>query len=247
MQIRRNGHVTDGRFRNCDCCGKKYFPKMVISMYCSQACKKRQFLLNNPEKKYVYNHKLAQDVKDARAKERVEKGKLLKVAAAKRKRENREHDLAIGRKYSRDRLEKLHRQDAKVISCDECGTKFCPLYGSSNALLCTCCKEYRRIASKATSKAMRRAREVASFIEEVNPYKVFHAARWMCQICGIDTPRKKRGTYDDDAPELDHIRPLAKGGEHSYANTQCLCRKCNGSKSDNFIAAGSNLTAEAQG
>jgi 5-methylcytosine-specific restriction endonuclease McrA len=25
---------------------------------------------------------------------------------------------------------------------------------------------------------------------------------------------------------------LSKGGAHTYANTQCLCRKCNSDKSD---------------
>jgi 5-methylcytosine-specific restriction endonuclease McrA len=34
----------------------------------------------------------------------------------------------------------------------------------------------------------------------------------------------------DDAPELDHIVPLACGGAHTYQNTQCTCRECNGRK-----------------
>ena len=36
------------------------------------------------------------------------------------------------------------------------------------------------------------------------------------------------------SPELDHIHPVSKGGAHSYANTQCLCRQCNAGKSDSL-------------
>ncbi|WP_425516052.1 HNH endonuclease [Rhizobium leucaenae] len=72
----------------------------------------------------------------------------------------------------------------------------------------------------------------AAYVENVDPIKVFDRDKWKCQICGVKTPRKLRGTLDDKAPELDHIMPLALGGAHSYFNTQCACRKCNAHKSD---------------
>lgn len=68
--------------------------------------------------------------------------------------------------------------------------------------------------------------------EKVDPFKVFDRDRWRCQLCGIKTPKAKRGGFEKDAPELDHIVPLSKGGEHSYRNTHCACRRCNGSKKD---------------
>jgi hypothetical protein len=40
------------------------------------------------------------------------------------------------------------------------------------------------------------------------------------------------GTTSDDAPEHDHIVPLARGGEHTYENSQTLCRVCNILKGD---------------
>ena len=67
--------------------------------------------------------------------------------------------------------------------------------------------------------------------ERVDPYVVFRRDKWRCQLCKGKAPEAKRGTYDDDAPELDHIITLSEGGEHSYRNTQCACRKCNGEKS----------------
>lgn len=40
------------------------------------------------------------------------------------------------------------------------------------------------------------------------------------------------GTYKVNAPELDHIIPIAKGGAHVWSNLQCACRECNAAKSD---------------
>lgn len=86
------------------------------------------------------------------------------------------------------------------------------------------------------SKAKRRAaKKGAGHVESVSPRKVFERAGWRCQICGIKTPSKYRGTFRSDAPELDHVIPVSRGGAHTYANVQCACRACNGWKSDRFV------------
>ncbi|WP_371825136.1 HNH endonuclease [Vreelandella aquamarina] len=56
-------------------------------------------------------------------------------------------------------------------------------------------------------------------------------------MCGVPTPEELRGTTESAAPELDHIRPLSKGGHHSKENTQLLCRSCNLDKSDKWSGA----------
>jgi len=43
------------------------------------------------------------------------------------------------------------------------------------------------------------------------------------------------------SPELDHRRPLSKGGAHTYANCQTACRKCNGLKSNRAVVGQINL------
>lgn len=67
--------------------------------------------------------------------------------------------------------------------------------------------------------------------EAVNPYTVFRRDKWTCQHCGYVTPKWLRG-LGAEGPTLDHILPVAKGGAHSYANTQCLCSECNSKKRD---------------
>ena len=87
-------------------------------------------------------------------------------------------------------------------------------------------------SSRSVSKARYKVRLRQSTVERFDPFEVFERDGWRCHMCGIKTPRKLRGTYEDNAPELDHIVPLAAGGEHSRKNTACSCRKCNITKSD---------------
>ena len=87
----------------------------------------------------------------------------------------------------------------------------------------------KRKADKAKRKALIRG---ASIAEPINPDSILERDKYRCYICGIKTPKKLRGTYEDNAPEVDHIIPLSKGGLHVESNLRCACRKCNGLKSD---------------
>lgn len=53
----------------------------------------------------------------------------------------------------------------------------------------------------------------------VDPLTVYARGRGICGICSKPVPT--------DAFNVDHIIPLARGGEHSYANTQPAHPSCN--------------------
>jgi hypothetical protein len=111
-----------------------------------------------------------------------------------------------------------------TVACEGCGTA---LVGTAAKRKCKKCisAPYR-----FARKNKKRAAHFGAAYEPVNPIMVFDRDKWLCRLCGISTPRKLRGTCDPRAPELDHIMPVSLGGEHSYRNTQCACRKCNGAK-----------------
>lgn len=75
-----------------------------------------------------------------------------------------------------------------------------------------------------------RARRFGVPYEQIDPIEVFGRDRWRCQICGRKTPKSRRGTLADNAPELEHRIPMALGGPHTMANVQCACRRCNMAK-----------------
>lgn len=70
--------------------------------------------------------------------------------------------------------------------------------------------------------ATRRARKAGAFVEYVDPLVVLERADGVCGICGQDV--------DPWTFQVDHIVPLAAGGEHSYANTQPAHALCNRKK-----------------
>lgn len=109
-------------------------------------------------------------------------------------------------------------------TCSQCGDSF---IGHDRNVYCS---DICRQKAKQGRKAKRRAEKVGVYYEYVNPIKVFKRDGWRCQLCKKKLSPKHRGTIRDDAPELDHIIPWAQGGEHSYRNTQCACRKCNQEK-----------------
>lgn len=189
----------------CGVCGCKFYASRRDTQYCGSAC--------------------AHEVLSTRA------------AALRKARAFVKHEVRVYRKWAvraakskedKDRAAK-HRQ-ALARNCKECGSAF--VARNSRGAFCspTCSlKDQRR-----TARRKRRAQIKGARTEPVNPTTVFNRDSWTCQLCGASTPKWARGTCDDCAPELDHIVPLARGGEHSYKNTQCLCRGCNHNKSDSL-------------
>lgn len=125
-----------------------------------------------------------------------------------------------------------HSLQARVNVCGGCGVSYCPMYGYSGAAYCVPCAPVMRRRAKRINEAKREARKRGLQVESVDPFRVFDRDGWRCQLCNRATPKYLRGTHEDMAPELDHIIPLSLGGPHSYINTQCACRKCNGEKSN---------------
>lgn len=120
--------------------------------------------------------------------------------------------------------------DRSARPCLECGLIFSTSYGDKRSVYCSQACSSRNARRRKRKKERARLRRV--HVETVDPIKVFERDGWRCQICKAPTPRNLRGTYNDRAPELDHVMPLSLGGAHSYMNTQCACRKCNAAKSD---------------
>jgi 5-methylcytosine-specific restriction endonuclease McrA len=130
--------------------------------------------------------------------------------------------------HKRNRQDELRGVVRANKTCPECGTLFIAPYGRGAASYCS--NECSNKRNKRIGRSRRRARERDAANDNVDPIEVFNRDGWRCQMCKARTPHKLRGTHEPRAPELDHIVPLSKGGEHSYRNTQCLCRSCNMSK-----------------
>ena len=149
--------------------------------------------------------------------------------------------VTCSQECARDRHRQYARSAAKLrseaafvsapLDCVECGKRFMTEYGEKKRKFCsTECRKrhFKRISRKAEKARLRGVRVE----RRLSPIRVFERDGWRCQLCGKMTLRSKRGLPHPRAPELDHIIPLAQGGEHSYRNVQCACRACNGAKAD---------------
>ena len=124
------------------------------------------------------------------------------------------------------------------LVCKGCDKPFQQSIG--HQLFCTkaCAK---RADKRSSGNHRKRARRAGVVYEAVNRIKVFERDNWRCQVCGCKTPRKKSGSNDDTAPELDHRIPLALRGGHTWDNLQTACRKCNQRKGGHLAIGQMNL------
>jgi len=96
------------------------------------------------------------------------------------------------------------------------------------------CRAYTKSdAGKAADKKKslkRRAEKNNCKVDDFNPYDIFIRDGYICQLCGIKTRPDYKNPHHPKYPNVDHIVPLSKGGDHSKKNTQCLCHMCNSIK-----------------
>lgn len=130
-------------------------------------------------------------------------------------------EAALYRRWSAAAKRRL-RNEMNIRRCPDCDE---PAARFSH--YCRPCADRRTAASDRASRKLRKYRERGAIVERFDPIEVLERDGWKCHLCGIRTPKGLRGTHDARAPELDHIVPIAAGGEHSRRNTACACRRCN--------------------
>lgn len=227
----------------CLRCGTEFQQSQPSARVCSRSCKTALWRTNNPARAAEHDRSSRTRAAERRpafstyiAKRCVRCGRAW---AARREWTECGACKAADRKEaariaSRALAIAKHKAAGKVVACDECGGKFCPLYGSKIGAtpLCMVCSETRKRRARAETSGTNAHRAKLKgaprrYFNEVK--QVLERDRWRCQICGQATPKRLRGTTEPNAPEVDHIVPLAEPGTpgHVPENCQCSCRACN--------------------
>jgi 5-methylcytosine-specific restriction endonuclease McrA len=108
--------------------------------------------------------------------------------------------------------------------CGRCGQDFC-IKGTFPARYCT------RSCKTRDGQSRRRAREANAFVSHVNRAKVFTADGYRCHLCRKLCNQMVTVPHPN-APTVDHVIPLARGGTHEPSNCRTACFKCNCMKRD---------------
>lgn len=120
-------------------------------------------------------------------------------------------------------------------TCDRCGVTF--MGNKRRWRYCTReCFSANKNAANWKHYALRRSRKAAALVESFDRREIFERDGWICKLC--DTPVDRDAQWPDPLmASLDHIVPLARGGEHSRANAQTTHLGCNVRKGAKLPAA----------
>lgn len=194
--------------------------------WCSQACSARGYREANPD--YVERQAV---MSKARNRKRAEERELVDPLP---RCENCGERMATRREDRRfcnaDACQSASYQAWKSVAprCSE----GCDQPVQAHGLCAACYSTWWRSENPDKAYAVRaryRARKRDAWVEDVDRDVVLKRDRWVCGICGEKIPRT--AIYPDPlSPSIDHVIPLAVGGEHSYANTQASHFLCNSVK-----------------
>jgi len=200
----------NGITASCRACTKEYGRDNYVKNKEVILEKARKYYQENPEKMRK------------RAKEKYQKNRVQKLEHAKKyQQENRERLIEYLRIYREKNPESAREHGLRYYRENKEAVKLrVRNYNKTEA--------GRSVRSKGVNKY--RALRAGVTVEDFTSKEIFRRDRYICQACGIKTRPDYKNIYHIKYPNLDHIIPISKGGEHSRRNTQCLCRGCNSSK-----------------
>lgn len=223
----------------CRYCGEEFIPKVTSKgIYCSRLCNDISRKKKSIEKQIIKQNFKYQYICTVCNKAFESRIKLKRICCSDSCLQKYEHDSYLESKksgmyelYLKEKREN-YRSSLGLVSikklCIVCGEEFETVKRRQKCCGVKCTHRYfGRI-----NKSLRRARARGLEYETIDPIEILVRDKWHCKICGVSTPKILRGTIEDNAPELDHIIPLSKDGPHIKENVRCLCRKCNGNKSN---------------
>lgn len=133
------------------------------------------------------------------------------------------------RRYSANRDERLARQAEYYQANRASVLEYQERYRQENRdKVAALNKRYRTDNPELVRKLSkrRRARQADAFVEDVDMEALISRYGGLCYLCE-EPVEMNVGIYHPKAATLDHIIPIARGGEHSTANAGLACRDCN--------------------
>lgn len=131
-------------------------------------------------------------------------------------------------------LEKIKR---KKRICERCGRTF---IGNHNIKYCSI--ECRRRQNDSNKEHRRRTQTNSQKHENISLIRLVERDNNKCWLCGKqvdwkDYTQKENGVFiaGERYPSMDHVKPLNKGGEHTWANVRLAHRRCNTKKRDRTL------------
>lgn len=163
-----------------------------------------------------------------------------KESAEKERKRKAEAELKAERRRQR---KELREAEAKQKRVERKIQHPCPVCKTMTTRRKYCSDVCRNKANNSTKEVRRRKKIKDAMVNnDITVMGLFKRDAGVCYLCGgrCNTEdyvmRGEAFIAGDWYPSIDHVVPLAKGGEHSWDNVKLAHRRCNSLKSDRFVA-----------
>lgn len=153
-------------------------------------------------------------------------------AEFRKQREREEHEKKLNAFLSKN----FKQQKFSFSTCKECGAPFIQDRATRNYCSDDC---MRRCYNRKHDKRVKRAKVIDMTITLEKVYKRDNGICWLCgEPCDYNDYEIRDGNFivHEKYPSIDHVVPLAKGGNHTFSNVRLAHHYCNTLKSDSIIA-----------
>lgn len=148
------------------------------------------------------------------------------------------------REFEKEEKQRL-REVQKLKKAKQIGFRFCEC-GSilpEGKKVCEKCQRKTRRANEQRKQYLRRTRAKV-FDKTITLEKLYDRDNGVCYLCNRTCDwsdfQKVNGVFivGGSYPTVEHIKPLCKGGEHSWSNVKLACFSCNTKKGAKLMPLG---------
>lgn len=218
-------------FRLCSVCGHQYKPhrggKISRSEYCSGACRaigegKKRTLKH--EKPSIYMRFLLQFKELSRC--RMCGLWSFNLFCS------RECNKAFNLSHRHEMAIQKYLETCGSVRCYQCATEFIPEFKRGRRTK-FCSDNCQRRFTRRQNRRRRRLRkwQTEYLFDRFGDWEIFERDHWVCQICHLPVRREVDANHNQ-APTIDHIFPISRGGSHRRDNVWCTHRICNTLKNE---------------
>lgn len=219
--------------KTCVVCGKEFKTYRSRKLTCSEQCAKER----SREVDRINYKKLHPDAPtkeerlNAYAKAREEKAKdhLRLMEERKAEREAKRNEEKAKREAEKQARINYWQNYSAEHTCCICGKTFIAKYPTTKYCSDRCVRKAHKVKKRYVGITIDKGITLEVLAERDNQ---------QCQICGLLVDWEDKAQTDkviicgDMYPSIDHIKPISRGGLHSWDNVQLAHRKCNTFKSN---------------
>lgn len=227
----------------CVICGGPFQAKRDSAKYCSKVCANHSRFSKTFEQIREENEELKRWVvvlNEIGLNDR-EIGEVIGKCSSWAWQRRRELGILRAKSKRQREIERLEvwRENFKTErrTCARCGAEFSPVRDNQRF----CSDDCRRKQSHEVNDIKRKRLEKKQAVDDISLNDVFVKFGGICYLCGgkcdYNAVRIVNGVPHalGDYPSREHIRPLSKGGLHTWDNIQLAHVKCNSSKGARLV------------